>query len=244
MRPWLYILAILASGCFLKKDPVRFESSEMQTVSQASPDIDSGIYAIIKPYSDSLAGTMDKVIAISQKELTNKRPEGILGNFITDLILDYVRSTILPKEALCVVLNGGGFRAPLPKGEITVGRVFETLPFDNQLVVLKLSREQADRMISQILWKRGEPVSNLLIRKKGKEVSWELKNKGADDQYIYVATSDYLADGNDGYDFFKRAVERYETGMMLRDVIILELQNYTRLNQRIEPEIEGRIIIE
>jgi 2',3'-cyclic-nucleotide 2'-phosphodiesterase (5'-nucleotidase family) len=244
MKRVLPIIALFILGCKYPHSAIKLQPSSLQHINSSVTVVDSGTIQLIKPYADSIAGIMNAVVGTSEKELTNKRPEGLLGNFITDALYEYVKISILPKEPLCVVLNGGGLRAPLPKGDITKGRIFETLPFENTLVILKISKSQMDSVVARVLSKKGEPVSNLLIAQKNGKTEWSLKNQTEKPDYIYIITSDYLANGNDGYSFYKKSLERIETGMNLRDILLLQMQEYKRRNVPISPIIEGRIILE
>lgn len=244
MKRIIPIFAILLWGCKYPHSALKLQPSSLQHINSSVTVVDSGIYRTIKPYSDSISGIMNTVVGNSEFELTNKKPEGLLGNFITDALFEYVKMSILPKEPLCVVLNGGGLRAPLPKGNITKGRIFETLPFENTLVILKITSSQMDSVVARIISKKGEPVSNLQIIQKNGVTEWSIKNSGNKLQYIYIITSDYLANGNDGYSVYKNSIERIETGMNLRDILLLQMQEYKRRNVPISPIIEGRITLE
>lgn len=244
MKGYGFLLVIAVAACKHPKLVHQTEPFPLQKIDQTLTEVDSQALRTIRPYADSLKGKMSRVVAHSQVELTHRRPEGLLGNFLTDLLLQYTRLTLFPKEPLCVLLNGGGLRAPLPKGDITVGRIFETLPFENALTVLKLSAQQFDTVVMRTLEKKGEPVSNIRIKSYPGGQSWQLLNTEGRPEFVYLATSDYLADGNDGYPVLKRALERFDTGMNLREVILLQLQQIQRNNVSIAPEIEGRTTIE
>ena len=41
-----------------------------------------------------------------------------------------------------------------------------------------------------------------------------------DDKTYYVATSDYLANGGDSMNFFKKGVQKYDLNYKLRDILI------------------------
>jgi len=77
--------------------------------------------AMIAPYKKKLDLDMDSVVAFSNKEYFKKKPNGSLNNLICDMVFDvvvkrYKKSEFKPDFCL---LNYGGLRQPLPKGEIT-----------------------------------------------------------------------------------------------------------------------------
>ncbi len=100
-------------------------------------------------------------------------PEGLLGNFVADLILKKARdycirtgSDLDPKKLRGVdfcVLNNGGLRASLPKGEITRGNIFEVMPFGNEVVIVTLSGEKTKELLDFIAQRGGMPISGMKI---------------------------------------------------------------------------------
>lgn len=60
-----------------------------------------------------------------------------LGNLIADAYLEKARKAI-PETQLALV-NGGGIRASIPAGDVTLGQVLEVMPFNNMLVILRLT---------------------------------------------------------------------------------------------------------
>jgi len=244
MLKFIAIVALFLGSCKYSHDAIKFQSASLNRFEHSVTETDSNLLKMIKPYSDSLSGLMNQVVGFTSYELTNQKPEGLLGNFISDALLQYVQHGILPREPVMVLLNSGGLRAPLPKGNITLGRIFETLPFENNLVILKIPLSQMDNIVNKILERKGDPVSNIIIHKEKNNVHWEFKNNAYNKDYIYIITSDYLANGGDGYTQFKDALEVINSGFKLRDVLLMQMQQYKRENKVIEPIIEGRILIE
>ena len=99
----------------------------------------------VKPYRDALSASMNEVLNNSDVEMMTGIPEGSLGNFSSDLTLEVGNKYYKKgygKIADFVLLNNGGLRTSLPKGEITRKKIFELMPFENELVVITLSREK------------------------------------------------------------------------------------------------------
>ena len=57
------------------------------------------------------------------------------GNFITDAFRDYYNSDI-------ALINGGGIRANVDKGEFTLKDAYSLLPFGNKICLVKLSGKE------------------------------------------------------------------------------------------------------
>jgi len=205
---------------------------------------------IISPYRNELKNKMDEVINTSLINMEVGAPEGLLGNFVCDLTFTKAK-TLSTKPVHFCLLNNGGLRTPLPKGEITRGKIFELMPFENEIVIVELS---GDRMIELIEYvktkslmtnsrKAGVPVSGFRMainNDKVKEV--KIGNETFDQSKNYrIATSDYLANGGDHMDFFKNPISIEKTGFKLRDAILAHIINLKKKNIELNASLDGRI---
>ncbi len=207
--------------------------------------IDSSIYKAMLPYKKTHDEQMYSVIAQSEDALVKADVESTLGNFFCDAVI-YETKKILGKDSNMVdvaIFNKGGLRNSLPKGNITIGNIFELMPFDNELVLLKLSGTQFKDMCYKIVEKGGIPVGGMRLTMKGSTPTDIIINGKAFDETkdYWVVTSDYLANGGDSYNFFKNAKERKIMNVLLRNVIINYCEDITKLGQTIKPKLDGRI---
>ena len=208
-------------------------------------NIDSVIYKTIIPYKKTQDEKMQTVITHSEGALLKADVESSLGNFFCDAVL-YETKKLLGIDSAMVdiaVFNKGGLRNALPKGNITVGNIFELMPFDNELVVLKLSGVQVKDMLTKIAEKGGIPVGGMTLQiTKTTASNISIKGKPFDETKDYwIVTSDYLANGGDNYTFFKNAKERKVMNMLLRDVIINYCKDVTQQGKTLKPTLDGRI---
>ncbi len=208
-------------------------------------NIDSTVYKTIQPFKLSMDKKMSIVIAKSEEALVKGDIESSLGNFFCDAVL-YETKKILDKDSSILnvaVFNKGGLRNSLPKGNITIGNVFELMPFDNEVVLLKLSGNQFKNMCYKIAEKGGIPIGGMqLIIKETTPINIKINSKPFDEtQDYWVVTSDYLANGGDNYDFLKNAKEKKVTNLLLRDMIINYCEDITKQKQTIKPILDGRI---
>jgi len=205
-------------------------------------------------YRDSLENEMDEVINQANKNLDVGSPEGLLGNFITDLSIDRVkRINSFPTQPDFCILNNGGFRTSINKGPVTRGNIFEVMPFDNYLVVLKINGEELmellnyikDKSLLQGSRKAGVPISGMRLKIKENKISrCFINNKEIDyNNSYYVLTTDYLANGGDKMTFFKNCKEKYDTGLLLRDAIINYITDIGYNNIKIDASLDGRVEI-
>ncbi len=122
------------------------------------------------------------------------------------------------------MLNHGGIRAILPKGNVTTRTAFEIMPFENNLVVLALKGDQILEMASDIIkQKKAHPLAGMTftISKDNTAKNIQIQGKPLDiTKTYYVATNDYLANGGDSMNFFLKALQKYDLNYKLRNVLI------------------------
>ena len=122
------------------------------------------------------------------------------------------------------LLNHGGIRTIIPKGDVTARNAFEIMPFENSAVVVALKGEQVLDIVNYIITeKKPHPLRGMTftIDKTNKPQNILVQGKPLDnDKIYYVATSDYLAYGNDNMLFFKKAIQKYNLDYKLRNIII------------------------
>jgi len=143
------------------------------------------------------------------------------------------------------ILNHGGIRSILPKGNVTARTAFEIMPFENSLVVAELKGTEIREMANYILKeKKPHPLNGLqiIIDKNTMTVkSLSVNGKPLEDsKSYYVATSDYLSNGGDNMVFFKKAIATYDMNYKLRNIMI----NYFKKVDTIPVITNQRIILE
>jgi 2',3'-cyclic-nucleotide 2'-phosphodiesterase (5'-nucleotidase family) len=204
----------------------------------------------ISPYRVELASKMNEVINTSLIDMEVGTPEGLLGNFVCDLTFIKAKE-ISDKPVDFCLLNNGGLRTPLPKGEITRGKIFELMPFENEIVIVELSGENMLDLIDYIKTKSlmtnsrkaGVPVSGLrMIINNDKVSEVKIGTFAFDKSKNYrVATSDYLSNGGDHMGFFLDPISIENTGIKLRDAILTHIINLDNKNTELNAILDGRI---
>ena len=128
----IYIFTIILSSC-ISQFIVDHKYNEIIPVKSESDSITN---TIILPYRLGIDSIMNEVLCVSDLEMTKGRPESILGNFVSDLCLEQFSN-----QADICIMNTGGLRNILPKGEITRGDIYKLISFENELVILELTEE-------------------------------------------------------------------------------------------------------
>lgn len=97
---------------------------------------DAGVAALVAGYAARLGTVRRRHVGQLDAELTNatcRVSECALGDLVTDAML-----AATPGAQIALV-NGGGLRAGLPAGPVTLGDVLTTLPFGNMLATFELT---------------------------------------------------------------------------------------------------------
>lgn len=204
---------------------------------------DSGIESYISSYREQLSAEMDRVIGTSVSDMVKGKPESTLGNWFADAILDRA-SHHTGMDVDLAFQNYGGIRIPsLNKGDITKGKIFELMPFDNMLLVLELDKEQLQLLLDKVSENGGWPVSkNLSMKIRGGKAT-EILIRGKelmDDKKYLVALPDYIANGGDNCDFLSSA-KFIETNILVRDAIIEFVELETAAERSLTAKLENRI---
>jgi len=202
---------------------------------------------ILLPYKNELGSEMSEIISYSDTSLIDFRPESLLSNFVTDLILNYARNfTSVNQPGIEVqfsLINHGGLRTSLSKGEITKGDIFELMPFENELVLLKLTGSQVSELAHHIASRDGEGVSGISFgMRSGRAESIAIQNRPLDmDSTYWMVTNDYIANGGDGMIILTTASQRVITGEKIRDVIINYLKELKVNGLKVSVKTDRRI---
>lgn len=209
---------------------------------------DEAVKEILDGYKAELKSKMEVVVGEAATLLDGERAnvrtkETNLGNLVADVMRNAVGADV-------ALTNGGGIRASINQGPITLGEIYTVLPFDNTLVKLEVKGADLlgalERGVSAYPNEAGSflQVSGLSLtfdpgKPAGQRVtSVTVGGKALDPNAVYtVATNDFMAAGGDGYTMLKSAKLLADTGIFLRDAMA---QYITGLG-KVSASTEGRI---
>ncbi|SDX92045.1 5'-nucleotidase C-terminal domain-containing protein [Hymenobacter psychrophilus] len=211
-----------------------------QPVGKSIPD-DARATAIIAPYREKVVSQMTTVLGNAPVALTKKSGESLLSNFVGDLQRIEAGKALGRPIALGVVTNGG-LRAPIPAGPVTVGTVFELMPFENQLVVLDAPGTVVQQLFDFAARTRmAVSGATFTVTPEGKPSAILIGGQPFDATRNYsIAISDYLAGGGDSMAFFK-PLKPEGTGVLLRNAIMNYIKEQTAQGKPVQAAIEGRV---
>lgn len=175
-----------------------------------------------------------------------------MGNLITDAMLDRVKG----QGVTIAIQNGGGIRASIDQGVVTMGEVLTVLPFQNTLATFQLAGKDIvaslEAGVSEIEEGKGKfpqvgglkyALDKSVKPNEGRVSSVEVMEDGAwkpiDPEKIYgVVTNNFVRAGGDGYKLFAaNAQNAYDFGPGLEQVVA----DYLAANRPYTPKVEGRI---
>ncbi len=142
------------------------------------------------------------------------------------------------------VTNGGGIRRSLEQGDVTIGDMYEILPFDNTIVTLDVKGSDLYGIIEHgintdgFAWGQYAGIKVWYNPEDGKVSSMRL-NDGTKidmDKYYSVAINDFMLTGGDKYDF-SNAINVVNTNVVMRDALAEEW------NKNGVPELDFNVLI-
>jgi len=223
----------------------------------ASVTPDEGYVTRLAELEEPLQELMAEVIGGTTAPIEGAREvcrfmECSMGNLVADAMLDRMAD----QGADMAILNGGGLRASIDAGEVTMGDALTVLPFSNTLATVDISGadvvDALENGVSEIENEGGrfpqvsglkysfdkskpvgERISDVMVKGEGDE--WV----PIDEEAIYtVVTNDYMRRGGDGYGTFAEGDNPYDFGppleQVLADYIAKQGGEYT-------PYTDGRI---
>jgi len=201
----------------------------------------------IKPYREHVEKDLDSVLAYSVD--TYSKSDGDLntaiGNFMADAVYDMsnpIFKSRTGKNIDMVLLNHGGIRSILSKGNVTSRTAYQLMPFDNNVVVAELKGTYINELISYLQKaKQAHPISKLKIKF---DANFELLEATINKETIdvnrtyYVATNDYLYGGGGRMTFFEKSDSLYNLDYKIRNLLI----DYFKKVDTLNPVIDDRFI--
>lgn len=231
-------------------------------VSTAKEDVRAA--EILKPYADQIAELKNEEVGANivnalpnpRGEISVRNSETALGNLITDGMLKKAKE--YNKDTVIAMQNGGGIRAAIDAGPLTVGEVLTTLPFGNTLATAKMTGEEIKNLLEisvgvapkengGFLHVSGMKFEYDSTKAAGERVTkMEVNNNGTfeviDPAKTYViATNAFTAKGGDGLTPFETA---YKAGRVT-DLGLSDWENlrdFTKSLGQVDYKIEGRIV--
>ena len=124
---YLYIAAsALIIACSTQPKLTKVETGSIPFNNADNNSEDKAIAEYIAPYKKAIDAEMNAVIIVSEASLVKDQPESGLGNMVSDYTMRAANDAykkLYNKEVDMCMLNNGGLRTSLPKGDITRGKI-------------------------------------------------------------------------------------------------------------------------
>ncbi|AZI66444.1 bifunctional NAD pyrophosphatase/5'-nucleotidase [Kaistella daneshvariae] len=180
----------------------------------------------IEPYKMELEGKMNTKLSHTAVDLTKSGDNSNLGNLLADYTFEgadvWAKNNGIPGGIDGAVINIGGIRTTIAKGDIVTRQIYEVMPFENEVMIMKMKGSDLQGLFDYYLkTQKNNPVSHITIETDGDKILKQLINGKEVDpaKTYYIATSDYLALGGDNMEYFKKG-EMIPTGIKLRDLFL------------------------
>ncbi len=202
------------------------------------------VQEVIDLYDQTIQKEIKQVIAQAKVALNGEREavrsgETNLGNLLADIAREFTQTDV-------ALLNGGGIRANISQGPITIEDVMRVLPFGNKLAKVDLTGRQLRAVLefdAALVRPHGGflQVSGLNLIIDGQTLS-EVTVAGQPldpDQTYSVTTNEFLLSGGNGYTMLADGQNACLLGSTISAIVIDAL----RLQGEVSAELEGRIAI-
>lgn len=204
-------------------------------------DLATQVDSLIAPHRREMVRQMEVPLANCPVEMRTGRPEGLLGALMADIVLARARAEASFEIAACV-LNNGGFRIPWSPGPITLGLVYEVMPFDNTMMYLRLSGPQMAQLGDQIAAHGGVPVAGLSLSIRGERAAdFLIGGTPPVDRDYWIVTNSYLALGGGGLPVLWESEEVRDTGILIRAAIADAVRAFGETTGEVPIPSMGRI---
>lgn len=237
------LIVLSATSCSHKQWTITHTTSVKIPIDSNTETIANKDYeAYLQPLKLKVDEKMNVVIGQAAETMKGHGPESLLSNFSAD-VYRQAASDFLGEKVDISIVNLGGLRTVVTAGDITIGKVFELMPFENELTIVWLKGDKLNGLLQYFAGMGGEGVSGLRMKiDQGKAVDITIDGKPLDTEKLYsIATNDYLAGGNDKMIQLAQNEKRANTGIKVRNMLLDYIKNETKKGNKIQSKLDGRI---
>ncbi|MFZ4261315.1 5'-nucleotidase C-terminal domain-containing protein [Sphingobacterium sp. HJSM2_6] len=238
------LFLLLFNSC--KTNYYQSQDSQKQMIAIDSKlEEDPKINTLVIPYRQQLEAKMSEVIGLSKESMAQNRSlaESQLGNFFADALL--VIGKNMDASVDFSLATKDGMRSSIKQGNITVGNIFEFMPFENAITILELKGTDVLLLAKFIAETNGQPIAGASIVIKNKQlVSFLINKETIDPNKSYkLVTYDFVANGGDHVQGLSNPISRITAPSLVRESLIDYIQTLTKSGRQVEAALDGRVKI-
>jgi 2',3'-cyclic-nucleotide 2'-phosphodiesterase (5'-nucleotidase family) len=210
------LFSLHACHPYFRPSSVQYSGYNIQQSSR-----DTVMTGLLQPYAQKVNETMNDVVAELGTTLVKQSPDGSLGSFLADSYLTMARKKFDPAADVAFINSGGIRLNNIQAGPLKRGTIYEVMPFDNQMVVLKLTGQQLQAYLDHVASEGGCGIAGIRMKiRQKKAVDVFIGGRPLDPSAIYtMVNSDYTVNGGGGFSGL-RAIPANVTGYLLRDATL------------------------
>lgn len=200
---------------------------------------DPAVQEIVDKVQEEIAPVKNKVLGQAVNEMHHEKfTHSVLGQWVTDSMRHRVKADIAFE-------NGGGLRTSISAGTITLGKLYQVVPFDNTLITVDLTGQQVMAVLEHGIYNKQIGMlqfSGLIVEydeslPDGKKLAKVTLNDGSNlslTKTYKVVTNDFLAQGGDGFTMFSQGKHQSDTQIPLRDCLIEAITKTKIINATVD----------
>ncbi len=196
----------------------------------------------LEPFTKGVEKLESIVIGKSEGAYANGQMNP-LSNWVADVAYE-IGQRMVDRPVDFAVVNKGGIRQPMPKGDVSMGLMLSMLPFANSVVVMELDGWAIQDGFDVMASRGGDAISRQASAemKNGQAVNIKINGKPLDLSKKYVvATIDYLAEGGDNMESFTTGKRLARSENVLKYDVIDYIKNLTSKGLSISPDTTQRM---
>lgn len=185
-----------------------------------------------------------EVVAHSTREMSKGYPESELSNWFVDIMIRKAEALSGSKVHMGIV-NFGGIRADMPKGDVILDDLFSMFPFKNQITYVEHKGSTIRSILENMAAGRFQVLGGVrVVAQDGRLVSVEIDGQPLEDDKVYgLATVNFLLYGGDGLKLAEDAVNLVKYDVDVIDAVLEHVYAETAAGRPIEYQTDGRVTI-
>ena len=200
----------------------------------------------LAPYKFKVDSVMDNVLGTSARFMDGG--DNASQNWLCDAVMEMLPS-ISGMKLDGVIMNKGGIRQDMAKGNVTEGLMLSMFPFDNRFVVTEVKGSDLLEALRVMATRGGDAVSKgFKVEFKGTEenpviTSAKLNGKKIDPNKTYlIGTIDYLANGGDHMEALGKGNRPFVDTVPYGNHMIEYIKSLTRQGRVVDATDEVRMV--